>query len=266
LTNIIGPLNNVSSVQLNQILEKAVGSITGCLLSCSNQGFCTYDSVTNKIGCVCNQFFTGSSCQYDSRPCSSNPCLNSGNCTNLQNSTLFTCECDSFHTGVYCENQIDLCLNSTCVPNQGYCKVTDTTTATCICLYGYEGVNCDQKLESLKTQKTIVSITSILAIVILGSFWCLILFMDYLKYFVIKDKRQKDRKKSKNSKEFRKSELFQSFSKANDRSQALVEPSTICRTQNKSIKNSTRKNVDKCDKSLEKFKALKEEILKKTPT
>ena len=32
-------LNNVNASQLNDILSNAVGSITGCLLKCSNKGF-----------------------------------------------------------------------------------------------------------------------------------------------------------------------------------------------------------------------------------
>ena len=83
--------------------------------------------------------------------------------------------------------------------------MTGSTTTTCVCLYGYEGVNCDQKSESLQTQKTIVSIASILAFIILGSFWCLIFFMDYLKYFVMKSSSsQKYKKNVQNSIEIEK--------------------------------------------------------------
>ncbi len=249
-------MNNISSAQLNEILENAVGSITGCLLSCSNQGSCSYDPVTNKIGCVCNQYFTGSSCQYDSRPCSSNPCLNSGNCTNhlSSNSTLFTCECDSFHTGIYCENQIDLCLNSTCVPNQGYCKVTGSTTSTCVCLYGYEGVNCDKKSESLQTQKTIVSIASILAFIILGSFCCLIFFMDYLKYFVMKSSLSQTYKLKK-----QKSKKFVYHNDETFRKETI-------QTNTPSLKNlmnqSNENNMEKIEIGLKKFNEIKDDWFK----
>ncbi len=174
----------MSSSQINQILSNSTGSLTGCLLSCSNHGSCSFDSSTNQIGCKCDQYFTGDSCQYDTRPCESSPCLNGGSCTNVltQNSALFTCECESVYYGTNCENQIDLCLNSTCVSGQGYCKMKEEI-AICICLNGYEGDNCQDKSASLKTQKTIVSMASILAFIMIGLFWCFILLMDFLKYF-----------------------------------------------------------------------------------
>ena len=195
----------MSSTQLNNLLTNTTGSITGCLLSCSHHGSCSLNTYTNQIGCTCDQYYTGDSCQYDLRPCSSWPCLHGGNCTNIftQNTTLFTCECESVYYGVYCENEIDLCLNSTCVKGQGYCKMVNSKV-TCVCLNGYEGEKCDQKSSALKTQSTIVSMASILALVILGLYCCMILFMDYLKYFVIKEKRMKETKKKnklkKNSK------------------------------------------------------------------
>ncbi len=256
LTNIIGPLNNVSSAQVNEILQNGVGSITGCLLNCSNQGSCSYDPLTKQISCVCNQYFTGSSCQTDTRPCSSNPCLNSGNCTNhlSSNSSLFKCECDSYHTGIYCENQIDLCLNSTCVPNQGYCKVTGSTTSTCVCLYGYEGVNCDQKSESLQTQKTIVSIASVLAFIILGLFWCLIFFMDYLKFFVMKSSLSQTYKLKK-----QKSKKFVYHNDETFRKEMILEN---CLSSNDLIKESHKNYLDKIEDGLKKFNEIKKSWLK----
>lgn len=181
-------LNNVNASQLNDILSNAVGSITGCLLKCSNKGFCHYDSDTKQIGCTCNQYFTGSSCEHDIRPCSSYPCLYNGNCTNVfsQNLTSFTCECDNMYYGKYCENQKDLCQNSSCVQSQSYCKVVGSS-ATCVCFGGYIGVNCEEKSRSLETRNKIVSVTSILAILILVLFCCLIVFMDFLKYHVMKN-------------------------------------------------------------------------------
>ena len=197
----LGSFSNMSSTQLNNLLTNTNGSMTGCLLSCSHHGSCSLNTYTNQIECTCDQYYTGDSCQYDSRPCSSSPCLRGGNCTNIitENTTIFTCECGSLYYGVYCENEIDLCLNSTCAKGQGYCKMVNSA-ATCVCLNGYEGEKCDQKSSALKTQSTIVSMASILAFVILGSYCFMILFMDYLKYFVIKDKRTKESKKKNNSK------------------------------------------------------------------
>ncbi len=183
---VIGSLNNISSAQLNNILQNAVGSITGCLLSCSNQGACSYDPVTNQIGCVCNQYFTGSSCEYDSRPCSSNPCLYGGICSN--NGAAFSCACQAVYYGTFCESQLNLCLNSSCVSGQSRC-VQNGSQALCECFKGYTGLNCESQTQSLKVTKAFISFASILAFIVLGSFVFCVISMDYLKYFVIKDKR-----------------------------------------------------------------------------
>ena len=198
IPNVVGSFANMSSSQLNEILSNTDGSLTGCLISCSNHGVCTYDPDLNQMSCACDQYYTGTSCQYDTRACSSNPCLNGGNCTNVfkLNTTSFECSCGHVYNGIYCENQVDLCLNSTCVKEQGYCKVSGSMV-TCVCLSGYEGLNCDQKSSALKTQKAIVSMASVLAFVIMGLFWFMVFAMDYLKFFVMKDKRVKETSKVK---------------------------------------------------------------------
>lgn len=198
--NQIG-FNNISSSQLNGILANAIGSITGCLLSCSYQGSCIYDSVTKQIGCNCKQHFTGSSCQYDSRPCSSSPCLNGGLCNN--NGSTFICQCQSIYFGTFCENQLNLCFNSSCVIKQSKC-VQNGSNTFCICFKGYTGVNCDSLTESLKVTKALISLSSILAFIILGLFVLCVISMDCLKYFVIKEK---SRIKEKGFREKLKNEL-----------------------------------------------------------
>jgi len=244
----------MSSTQLNQILANATGSITGCLLSCSNHGSCSFDPTTNQIGCLCDDYYSGDSCQFDSRPCQSSPCLNGGNCTDVftDNSTYFTCECQSVYYGANCENTIDLCLNSTCVSSQGYCKMTGIT-ATCVCLKGYEGENCKDKSSALKTQNAIVSMASILAFIIIALFWGLILFTDYLTYFVIKDRREKEKKKpAKNGKKL-KLNTESSFSKKSGGTNRENEIDTELPEE---------MDVDNIDASLQKFKILKRKNLK----
>ena len=143
-------------------------------------------------------YFSGASCQTDTRPCSKYPCMNDGVCADLGLS--FTCTCQSIFYGTYCENKVDLCLNSSCVKNQGKCFMNGTE-ALCSCFQGYAGLNCESLSESLKVTKTLISLASILAFVILSLFVFGVILMDCLKYFVIKDKRiRKDHRDNKKSK------------------------------------------------------------------
>jgi len=202
---------NVSSFELNQFLtSSASGSgLTSCLLSCSNKGKCRQDSSTGKLYCACDEsYFTGDSCQYDIRPCSSSPCLNGASCSNIfdTNSSLFECNCRSAFYGTNCQNIKDLCENLTCIKGQGTCRIdygNSDPSSSCMCLKGYLGEDCSQISTSLQVHNAIVSVTTILTILIISLFWAFILFMDYLKYFVIKNKRAKKTKKNpeKNQKE-----------------------------------------------------------------
>jgi hypothetical protein len=154
----------------------------------------------NPLGCLCDDYFSGDSSQFDTRPCQSSSCLNNGSCADVftDNSTYFTRECDTVFYGTSLIYKIDLCLNSTCESGQGYCKMLGITT-TCVCLKGYEGDNCEEKSSALKTHYTMVSMASVLAFIIIGLFWCMILFIDYLTYFVIRYKRDNQRAKKKNA-------------------------------------------------------------------
>ena len=248
---IVNSFTNMSSSQLNQILSNTPGSLTGCLLSCSNQGKCALNSLTNQMGCVCNQYFTGMSCEYDTRACISSPCLNGGNCTNVftQNTTSFKCSCTNIYYGINCENQVDLCLNSTCAKGQGYCKVSGST-AKCVCLSGYVGVDCNEKSSALKTQSTIVSLASVLAFIIMGLFWFLVFFMDYLKYFIIKDKRVKETKKKFD------------WKRSNDKRRRInfKKPCSMGKKLNNSTTNYTSNDGNSAE-GLKRFKELKEKCL-----
>jgi hypothetical protein len=137
-------LNSQNSTKLLNILTTQNGSITGCLRQCSSQGQCQLNQITQMYGCVCDTYFSGSACQYDSRPCSSGPCLNNGTCTNVQglNSTLsFQCECQNTYYGTNCEKQIDVCHNKTC-NGKGYC-FNSQNEPKCKCFSGYSGDECE---------------------------------------------------------------------------------------------------------------------------
>jgi preprotein translocase subunit SecG len=144
--------------------------------------------------CECNQYKTGGACQSDSRPCSSNPCLNNATCLNVinqMNQSKFQCNCSNpnLYYGIFCENKFDLCQNSSvCFNNQGYCVVNDTQPM-CKCLMGYSGVNCEILSSALSAKKVITKTTTIIAIVVMGLFILLVIFFDYTKYFLMKNKK-----------------------------------------------------------------------------
>jgi len=177
--------SNSSGGQLNNVLQTYTGDMSSCLANCSNQGICTLNSA-QKYVCQCNQYRTGSSCQIDSRPCSSNPCLNNGTCVNTNNETSFECIClNNVYYGIYCENKIDLCKNSTiCFNNQGNC-IMNETEIMCKCKKDYSGINCEIMSTALVVRNTIINVASLIAIIFIACLILLVLFFDYTKYFVM---------------------------------------------------------------------------------
>ncbi|RNA23001.1 neurogenic locus notch -like protein [Brachionus plicatilis] len=124
---------------LNLISSKL--DLTKCLINCSNNGKCFYDTKKNHLECKCFENFTGPSCQVDKRFCSSSPCLNNGTC--IEDSQGFRCQCmKDYFFGNYCEKAIDLCANETCSKN-GFCVVKKDFKVICKCLYLYSGEKCE---------------------------------------------------------------------------------------------------------------------------
>ena len=109
-------------------------TINNCLTRCNNHGQCFYSNTTNSLLCKCNTHYEGETCEYDTRPCSSNPCLNSGQCVNDLINKTFSCQCSAYYEGRHCEWQIDLCKNETC-SNRGYCQMKNNTIE-CKCFKG----------------------------------------------------------------------------------------------------------------------------------
>lgn len=165
--------------------------MSSCIVNCSNSGQCNFDITLNIFYCVCDStFLSGSACQLDTRPCSSNPCLNNASCVDYSNffnynisilsNSSFYCVCDKYHQGSYCESKIDVCQNETCSGN-GICQDLNNNP-TCKCLSMYIGEKCDQQSSELKAAKAIVWFTSIIAIITIILFYSIILMMDITKY------------------------------------------------------------------------------------
>ena len=219
-TNVASGLNasfnfgQLSSTQTVDLLTSNY-DMGSCLSNCSNNGVCKFDLVNNKFICSCfSAYLTGAACQLDSRPCSSSPCLNNASCVDFTNangynmssifstnSTEFFCLCDKYHQGSYCESEINVCQNETCSGN-GNC-VDLNNQAKCECFSMYLGEKCDTQSAELKTVKTIISFTSIIAIITVILFYSCILIMDV--------SRLCSRKAKRNSKRNKKSPVFQKF-------------------------------------------------------
>ncbi|RNA00108.1 crumbs isoform X1 [Brachionus plicatilis] len=113
-------LNLDDSHQYQNLISSKL-DLTKCLINCSNNGKCFYDTKKNYLECKCFENFTGLSCQVDKRFCSSSPCLNNGTC--IEDSQGFRCQCmKDYFFGKYCEKAIDLCANETCSKN-GFCVI-----------------------------------------------------------------------------------------------------------------------------------------------
>jgi hypothetical protein len=163
--------------------------IGDCLLNCSNNGLCEIQMVyvmgegQMSIGCKCNEHFEGSACDYDMRICASNPCLNNATCVDIISNTTydFECQCGSFSFGLYCENQIDVCENETCSLN-GRC-VDMNKQPVCECFKSYSGEHCQIESSTIKAIKATRLTTSLLAILIIVSFYLLFILLDLCNWY-----------------------------------------------------------------------------------
>ena len=186
--------NNLYSTQILNLFSSNL-DLTFCLTNCSNSGQCLVSNSTVK--CVCNQNFFGKACQYNIYECPTNMCLNNGTCfgslnnnkTSAFNSTYY-CKCTANYYGNYCENKVDICQNVTCSYN-GECYEYSNSTK-CKCHFMYQGNDCELESVEFKTIKVVISVTSIIAIVVVICFYLIIISMDIFDY-LIKGKKSLNR-------------------------------------------------------------------------
>jgi hypothetical protein len=190
--------NSNQSSQLINILSSYSFNLSPCLVNCSNRGQCVLGNNFELI-CQCtHSFFTGDSCQYDVRPCSTNKCLYNGTCTNLNNNTQFKCECSQNYYGANCEKQIDVCKvkNVTC-SNQGYCLNQANGTAVCKCFLNYYGDNCEFQDAFVKVIKTISVSSLIVLLTSIGLFVLWIVSNDIMNIFITKSRYGENKRQKK---------------------------------------------------------------------
>jgi WD40 repeat protein len=176
-------LGQISSAQTIQLLNSNY-DMGGCLVNCTNHGSCVFDSANNKFLCVCDAYFTGTACEIDTRACSSSPCLNNATCVDLysnSSASVFSCECGLDYEGVYCQNKINVCANETCSSN-GVCEDVNSLPK-CKCFSMYEGEKCGTQSNQLKTIQSLISMTSVIAIIVIVCFYLMIIVMDLIRFF-----------------------------------------------------------------------------------
>ena len=94
--------------------------------------------------------------------------------------------------GVYCENKINICTNETC-SNNGICDDLNNLP-NCKCFSMFEGETCSIESSQLTTIKLVISLSSIIAIIVIICFYLIILIMDLLKYCLMVKQRKRKRK------------------------------------------------------------------------
>jgi hypothetical protein len=151
--------------------------MSDCLLNCSNHGECVLN-LNGKFVCNCEPNFAGSSCNVDKRICSSQPCMNNGTCEDIIDGQTYShnCTCAPFYYGTYCQFKEDVCKDEKCSSN-GLC-VDVQNEPTCKCFQYYSGTKCEIESKRIKTIKTIISTSSILAIIILACFYLTFIISD----------------------------------------------------------------------------------------
>jgi hypothetical protein len=191
---------SLNSTIMSFLLMLNKEDLNGCLMNCSNNGFC---SLLNHKQCQCNDHYIGSACQISKRPCSpqNNPCLNNSTCVEniepVSNELDYQCVCssDELHFGRRCEIKRDVCMNETC-SNNGNC-IDNSSAPTCSCFLYYYGERCQHREHQLDTISDIIRVTMIIAIVIILCFYALIVFCDLTKYFLCGVQAKNKSKKTK---------------------------------------------------------------------
>ena len=155
-----------------------------------------HKKIANKIKFICQCFadYFGNDCKFSSNPCVTNICRNNGTCIYHNYNQTYSCECFSNNNnstlfyGKNCENKIDICLNETCSSN-GICY-DDGFNSKCKCFYLYSGDKCQIESTELKFIKIFISISSIIAIIVLALTYFTFLFCDISKIFCKNKRRQ----------------------------------------------------------------------------
>ena len=274
LNNLLTALGGSSTVNVSQVLDilvnktfsfdlSASGSlptgfltsstldISNCMTNCTNVGSCKL-TPDMKFLCLCDPDFSGPACQTDQRPCSNEPCLHFKQCKDIYNGTSinpangaimnvysgFECICQDYYYGQRCEKKVNLCENETCSGN-GICQVNhENNTISCKCfgINSFSGDHCEIKSASKVAHEATVKLASIVAIISVILFYAFVIFLDYHKYYIMKQPFIPD-------KVFKR--MTQGKGKSITKTPAKPQPpkSKVKQPNNPQIKQSEKKNI-----------------------
>ncbi len=172
LSNTTFSFEKLTVSQITTFLQ--TNMTNNCLRNCSSQGKCLIQG--NSFSCSCDLYFAGLECAIDTRPCAQYPCTNNATCVQDLEAMTYTCECARSLYGSRCELQVDVCANETCSGN-GICYHVDNSPA-CKCFNAYSGERCQIVSPQRIIQKSVVSVATVVAILIMVSLVGLLLLMD----------------------------------------------------------------------------------------
>lgn len=192
--------NKLESDKLINILNINKNDLNGCLRQCSNNGNCVYDISKKKYCCKCLPGFVGKACEINLDPCSNLKCLNNGTCISLSN-YQFTCMCSIYTFGNRCENLVDICLNNSC-SNNGICQSINHRPK-CKCFKNFFGDSCQHETQDQILVKNVRKISLIISIIVIFSFFIIIISIDLANLFGNKINKGKNKLKTRQVKIFR---------------------------------------------------------------
>lgn len=176
-----------------------VHSTSACdlLQPCQNNATCINDHRSvHEYFCSCSPGFSGTECQFDTRPCHSETCWNNGNpieeiiimiylfvgICSVTSNTTFTCRCSSAWRGVHCQTKINYCEDNKCL-HSGICQ-SIFLNYTCHCLAGsYSGRHCEMTSNRIITLQRVSRSFAYIVIIAMICVAVFVVFLDVLKYF-----------------------------------------------------------------------------------
>ncbi|RNA17177.1 protocadherin Fat 1 isoform X1 [Brachionus plicatilis] len=185
----IKPQENLKDNDLNHF-RQAIDAI--------KDRFAAENIISKKFECSCVEYYYGNDCRTSRRICTNEmQCLNSGTCIDMiefnreKNTFEFTykCNCSEYYYGERCQYEVDLCQNMTCSSN-GFCKVNATKAAVCNCFKFYSGENCQIRSKELVMIKQVISVSSIIAIVVISVMFLTLLLNDISSLFIKKEMKK----------------------------------------------------------------------------